>query len=110
MVEVNTLGGAIFNEEENILRLLSESGMPRNLAKILLYLSKNKIESETGKKKKKKKKKNRIDSYLEDLEEEEIGEEDYIFYEILRYPPGSNPPTPNRNHSLHAEFTIIHNL
>ena len=99
------MGGALSNEEENILRLFSESGIPRNLAKILLYISKMDMRNE---KKKKKKEKNFLYDYLEDLEEEEVeAEEDYIFYEILRYPPGSNPPTPDRNHSLHAEFMIF---
>jgi len=107
---VSYIGRGLVEDEgdEELLRLL-KSGMPRNLAKTLLYVSK----WEKGKKKKKKKKKKSILEFYEYDEEDEYEyedeEEDYIFYGILCYPPGSNPPSPG-NPPLQPQFMISDSL
>ena len=86
-------------DDEDIINLFLELGLPRKYARTLIHIS------ETETKNKKKKKKYRINIFGE---EEEIEEQcdDYV-YEILRYPPDSNPPTANNKQSLCCHFMVF---
>ena len=83
-------------DDEEIINVFLERGLPRKYAEQMVLLSK----SET-----KKKKKHRINIYGE-LEEIEEQYDDYV-YEILRYPPDSNPPTANNKQSLCCHFMVF---
>lgn len=95
-------GARILMDDEDIINLFSELGLSRKHARTLIQISENET------KKKKKKKKYRINIYGE---EEEIEEqcEDYV-YEILRYPPDSNPPTANNKQSLCCHFMVFDSI
>ncbi|ENO12137.1 hypothetical protein MBGDC06_00223 [Thermoplasmatales archaeon SCGC AB-539-C06] len=91
-------GEWIMVDDKDIINFLSKLSMPREHAITLMRTSENET-------KKKKKKKYRINIYGE---EEEIEEQydDYV-YEILRYPPDSNPPTANNKQSLCCHFMVF---
>ena len=80
--------------------MFSELDKLRNFTETLIDISKKKT------KKNKKKKKYIINIYgkLEEVEDEY--EYDYDF-EILRYPPDSNPPNPNNKLTLRSHFMIV---
>ena len=83
-------------DDEDIINVFLERGLPRKYAEQMVLLSKNET---------KKKKKYRINIYgeLEEIEEQY----DYYVSEILKYPPNSNPPTANNKQSLCNHFMVF---
>ena len=89
-------------DDERVVLFFKEMGLSEKLAKSLLWISK--IDTKNKKKKKKGMK------YLVNIfdDEEDIEEEyDDVFYDILVFPPSSNPPTPNKK-SLAPDFMVGH--
>jgi len=104
--EVNSLKKVTLdNKNERTINMFLELGMPRNLAKTMMYLSESNLD------KKKKIKKDRLNRFYgeEDEELEEEREEHYDDYvnRPLIYPPDSDSPSVNDNHSLSPEFMVI---
>jgi hypothetical protein len=84
-------------DEYEIIEIFSELDEPDNIITKILGVSENK-------KKKKKKKKKYIKNYFGEFVEIE---DEYDFeYEVLRYPPGSNPPSPDNKLILGSRFMI----
>ncbi len=104
--EVNSLEEVTLdNKNERTIHMFIELGMPRNIAKTIMYISEMNLD------KKKRIKKNRMNMYYgeEDEDLKEGMEEQYDDYvnRPLTYPPDSDFPTVNDNHPLNAEFMVI---
>jgi hypothetical protein len=85
-------------DERDFIEVFSELDEIMDITSIMMDLSEDK------KKKRKKKKKYIKNIYGEFVECED--EYDYE-YDILRYPPGSNPPSPDNKLILQSHYMII---